>query len=81
MTMNVELDLLNQKLELIQWLSTIEDTSIIKKIMAIRKKEDADWWKTISESEKKSIEIGLKEAEEGKLNPHSKARKIYEKWL
>ena len=79
--MNVNLNILNQKLELIQWLSTIEDSSIIEKIMDLRKKESKDWWNSISESEKESIELGLKDAESGKLNPHSTARKLYEKWL
>ncbi len=79
--MNVNLNILNQKLELIQWLSTIEDSSIIEKIMDLRKKESKDWWNSISESEKESIELGLQDAESGKLNPHSKARELYEKWL
>ena len=79
--MNVNLTILNQKLELIQWLSTMEDISIIEKIMDIRKKESKDWWNSISESEKESIELGLKDAESGKLNSHSKARELYEKWL
>ena len=79
--MNVNLHILNQKLELIQWLSTIEDVTIIEKIMDLREKENKDWWKSISESEKESIELGLKDAEARKLNPHSKARELYEKWL
>ena len=79
--MNTDTSILNQKLELIQWLSTIEDFSIIEKIMDLRKKETADWWNSISESEKQSIELGLKDAESGRLNSHSKARDLYEKWL
>ena len=79
--MNIELNILNKKLELIQWLSTIEDSTIIEKIMDLRKKESKDWWNSISESEKESIEKGLNDADAGKLNPHSNARKIYEKWL
>jgi hypothetical protein len=79
--MNIELNILNKKLELIQWLSSIEDASIIEKIMELRKKENKDWWDSISENEKKAIESGLKDADSGKLNPHSNARKLYEKWL
>ncbi len=79
--MNIELNILNQKLELIQWLSTIEDSSIIEKIMDLRKEESKNWWNSISESEKESIEKGLNDADAGKLNPHSSARKLYEKWL
>ena len=71
----------NKKLELIQWLSALEGSSIIEKIIELRKSENKDWWNSISEDEKQSIERGLKDVESGKLNPHSTARKLYEKWL
>jgi len=79
--MSTELNIQNEKLELIQWISTLEDSSIIGKIMELRKRENIDWWNSISEEEKLSIERGLEDAESGKLNPHSDARKLYEKWL
>lgn len=50
--MKSDATLLNQKLELIQWLSTVEDSSLIKKIMELRKKETSDWWNSISDQEK-----------------------------
>jgi predicted transcriptional regulator len=78
--MNIKLDLLNKKLELIQWLSTVEDSTILEEIMDLRKRQNKDWWNSISEIEKEGIEKGLKDAESGKLNPHSSARKLYEKW-
>jgi predicted transcriptional regulator len=65
--MKIELNLQNKKLELIQWLSSIE--------------ESKDWWNSIAESKKEAIERGIQDANAGKLNPHSEARKIYEKWL
>ncbi|MCS3868504.1 hypothetical protein J3D55_001420 [Chryseobacterium ginsenosidimutans] len=73
--------ILNEKLELIQWLSTLEDASIIKKLMQFKKEETKDWWDSISEEEKKSIEKGISEADNNELKPHSEARKLYEKWL
>ncbi|MEG1590072.1 hypothetical protein [Chryseobacterium sp.] len=73
--------ILNEKLELIQWLSTLEDTSIIKKLVQFRKEETKDWWNSISVEEKKSIEKGIAEADENDVKPHSEARKLYEKWL
>jgi hypothetical protein len=79
--MNIESNIQNKKIELIQWVSSIEDESIIEKIVELRKKEDKDWWNSISENEKKAIENGLKDAEAEKLNPHSNAKKLYEKWL
>ncbi|MHB1148483.1 MAG: hypothetical protein ACYC01_12920 [Lutibacter sp.] len=79
--MKKEINIQNKKLELIQWLSTIEDSGIIEKIMDLRKKESKDWWNLISENEKDAIEQGIKDADSGKLNPHTSARKLYEKWL
>ncbi|TAE38117.1 MAG: hypothetical protein EAY66_04635 [Sphingobacteriales bacterium] len=78
--MNIEL-IQSKKLDLIQWLSTLEDSIIIEKIIDLRKNENKDWWNTISEIEKQSIEQGLQDANSGKLNPHLNARKLYEKWL
>ena len=77
----METDIKSVKIELIQWLTTLEDTSLIQKIMDLRKSETKDWWNEISEPEKKSIELGLMDAEKGKLNPNSEAEKIYGKWL
>lgn len=70
-----------KKIELIQWLSTLDDVSIIEKIIDLRKKESLDWWNEISLEEKKSIAKGIKDADSGKLKPHSEARKLYGKWL
>lgn len=40
-----------------------------------------DWFKELSEAEKNSIEMGLKDSSEGKFVPHSEAKKLYEKYL
>lgn len=78
--MNTDLQIQNKKLELIQWLSTIEDLNILDKISdMISRERKKDWWDYISEAEKRSIEKGIAQADAGKLNPHSKARKIYGK--
>ena len=69
------------KMELIQWLTTVEDSNIIQKIFELRNSETKDWWDDISEAEKKSIQTGVNEVAEGKLNSNSKAQQIYGKWL
>lgn len=74
-------NILNKKLELIQWLATVDDVHMLEKIIALRKKETKDWWDAITLEEKEAVEKGLNDANEGKLNPHSKARELYEKWL
>lgn len=71
----------NKKIELIQWLSTLNDQSIIDKLMQLRDKEQKDWFDSISDAEKESIEKGIADADAGKLSSHNTARKLYEKWL
>ena len=77
----MDINIQNKKIELIQWLSTLNDESIIEKIMRLRENEKTDWWKEISKEERKSIEKGIQDADSGKLNSHSEAKKLYEKWL
>ncbi|WP_037316651.1 hypothetical protein [Salegentibacter sp. Hel_I_6] len=75
------IDLQNKKIELIQWLSTLDNEIIIDKLMKLRESEKADWWNEISEGEKESIENGIEDANSGNLRPQSEVRKLYEKWL
>ncbi|AUC22706.1 hypothetical protein BTO15_11675 [Polaribacter sejongensis] len=77
----MDINLQNKKIELIQWLSTLNDVSLIDKLIKIREKEKTDWWNEISVAERESIKKGLLDAENGKLTSHSNAKKIYEKWL
>ncbi len=75
----METTLQDIKIELIQWLTTLEDKVIIQKILDIR--NDDNWWDKISEIERKSIEKGIAEANSEKLNTHDRAQEIYGKWL
>ncbi|MEX0360370.1 MAG: hypothetical protein AB3N10_05200 [Allomuricauda sp.] len=77
----MDLNLQGKKIELIQWLSTLDDQSMIEKLMALRESEKMDWWNQLSENEKASIKKGLKDIENGKLIPHEKAKKLYDRWL
>lgn len=74
--MNMDINIQNKKLELIQWLCTLEDLSIINKIFD-KKKEKTDWWDEISDAEKDSIEKGLKDADEGRVVSHEDFLKSY----
>ncbi|WP_220457221.1 hypothetical protein [Moheibacter lacus] len=55
----------------LELLKNLEDLEIIKVL-----KKDEDWWNTISDEERSAIEKGLQDAENGKLKPHSEAKKI-----
>lgn len=72
-------NLQNTKTELIQWLSAVEDSVVLEKILAIKNSED--WWDKISIAEKKSIEKGISDADGNKLSTNDKAKDIYGRWL
>lgn len=72
---------LDKKIDLIQWLSSIEDVQLLDKLIQFRKEQNLDWWNSISEEEKMSIQKGMVDAEKGNLIDHSQAKTIYEKWL
>ena len=61
-----------KKIELIQWLSTLEDKSFIEKLLQFKKEESKDWWNSISDEEKSSIEKGIAEANDDNLKTYIK---------
>jgi hypothetical protein len=77
----MEMNIQNTKIELIQWLTTLEDSDLIQKIIELRRSETKDWAEELSDPEKESIELGLSDANNGKVKPNSEAKKIYGKWL
>ena len=77
----MEMNIQNAKIELIQWLTTLEDGDLIQKIIELRRSETKDWADELTDPERKSIELGLSDADNGKLKPNSEAKKIYGKWL
>lgn len=72
-----------EKLELIRWLISLKDKTILEKLVKLKDKAiaESDWWDELSEAEQASIERGLKDIEEGRITPHSDAKGIYEQWL
>lgn len=72
-----------EKLGLIEWISKLNDISIIEKLKSIKEdySKSKDWWDTLNKEELESIERGLKDLEEGKIYSHETARKVYEKYL
>jgi hypothetical protein len=73
----------SEKLDLIEWISKLNDISIIEKIKKIRKNyiQSKDWGDTLNQEEIESIEEGLKDLEEGRVHSHETAKKVYEKYL
>jgi len=77
----MEISIQNKKVELIQWLTTLNDESIIQRLIDFRNSQIKDWWKELSDAEIESIEKGIQDADKGDIVSHSEARKVYEKWL
>lgn len=71
-----------EKLEIIKWVTTIEDESSIEKLKMLKDKdESSDWWNEITREEKAAIEKGIEDSKAGRVKPHKEAKKLYEKWL
>ena len=71
-----------QKLNLIQWISGLQDSSTLKALETIKEQNSMDdWWDNLSIAEKTSIEEGLSDVLIGKTIAHSEVKKRYEKWL
>jgi len=49
--------------------------------LKIQREEPYDWWDELTDYEKKEIELGLADIEQGNTVDHSEVRKIYEKYL
>ena len=68
-TMNLE----TRKINLINWISTLQEENILEKVEKIQK-EKADWWDTISDKDKKAINEGLDQLDKGEHITQSEVR-------
>ena len=70
------MDIYAQKLDLIHWLTELDDDSVLELVQTIKENTE-----TVSGAEKVSIAQGLDDLRQGKARPHSQVKKRYEKWL
>jgi hypothetical protein len=75
----MELNIQKTKLELIQWLTNLEDKAVLKKLLDISQEKTASY--KLTEEERKSILKGLEDLKNGDVVSHSEVKKSYEKWL
>lgn len=77
-----DLNIEKEKLEIIKWVTTLNDETSIEKLKMLRgNKVKTDWWSEISDEEKNAIDKGLADIKAGRVRPHKEAKKLYEKWL
>ena len=67
------------KLELIEWLTNLEDEATIAylKEMKDATETDQDWWDALTAPQQQSIERGLNDIEEGKVSSHESVKAKY----
>jgi predicted transcriptional regulator len=77
------MDIKATKLELMQLLLQTKKESVLKKMKALfdEANQENDWWDKLTPDDKKAIENGIKQAENGELVPHDDAMNIFKKWL
>ncbi|MEO8211307.1 MAG: hypothetical protein ABI840_12175 [bacterium] len=77
------MNLQSEKQSLIEWISQLEDESIIEDIKMFRENSTngKDWWDELTDEQKISIERGLKDVEEGNVVPYSQVKEKVKKWL
>ncbi len=67
------------KLELIAWLTKLEDRDLIEYLKVVKdaNEKDHDWWNELSDSEKQGIERGSQDIIQGRFIPHEEVKKMY----
>lgn len=69
----------NKKIELIQWLSTLEDVSIIDKILNLRKDVETVWWDELTKEEQQDIKKSIQQANDGQFIDNETVMKSFDK--
>jgi hypothetical protein len=75
------MNIASTKIDLAKKLLATNDKDLINYIKAIFSTQSEDWWETLPEEIKNSVNKGLKQAESGHTIPHSQVMKKYKKWL
>jgi hypothetical protein len=67
------------KLELIEWLTHLDDDDTISYLKIVKDSSEtgSDWWQELSSEQKRGIERGLRDIDAGKVTPHDQVRKKY----
>jgi len=68
--MNLE----SRKINLINWISTLQEENILHEVEEIQVKS-SDWWDNISNQDKKAIEDGLNQLDNGNYLERSQVRR------
>ena len=67
------------KLELIEWLSKLEDDETLDYLKVVKDSNVShdDWWYDLTEEQRAGIERGLKDIDAGRITPHDQVKLKY----
>jgi hypothetical protein len=66
------------KLELIEWLTKLDNNDTIEYLKIIKDTDSSDdWWNELSIEQRKGIDRGLKDIDDGRVVPHEEVRLKY----
>jgi len=67
------------KIELIQWLTKLEDDDTLDYLKVVKDSSDTqiDWWHDLTDEQKSGIERGLKDVDSGRVHPHNDIKHKY----
>ncbi|PIQ22407.1 MAG: hypothetical protein COW65_03340 [Cytophagales bacterium CG18_big_fil_WC_8_21_14_2_50_42_9] len=66
------------KLELIEWLTKLEDEDTIEYLKVVKdSKSENDWWEDLTPEQKIGIETGLKDIDAGRVTSHEEVKKRF----
>jgi hypothetical protein len=71
------MDAQTEKIDLITWLTQINDVSVINEIKALKKKSQDDWWDSLNEQQRNDIETGLTDLRLGRKKGIAEVLKKY----
>jgi predicted transcriptional regulator len=74
------MDIQAEKLNLIKWLTEVQEPSVIERFIALKNDQQMDWWDQIDPEEKSEIEEGLAQADKGEVFTHEEVMAKYQKW-
>lgn len=66
------------KLELIEWLTKLENEDTIEYLKVVKDSQtDKDWFEGLTPEQKTGIERGLKDIDEGRVSSHEDVKKLF----
>jgi predicted transcriptional regulator len=74
------MDIQVEKLNLIKWLTEVNEPSVIEQFIALKNERQKDWWDEISDDEKVEIDKGLAEADKDDILSYEEVMANYQKW-